>query len=194
MIKFFKEQPGMAVTALYIYMSIVGLIYQFFHLRRLGINVLDYASPSDFIMAFGKATPYILFMVVVHLLVLFKDLAFNQRHMDGETFWVRCKNTFFTTRSFEVISIIFVIPFAAMLIGNSKGTHIEAHVEIEIPGKIASEVSIPERLYLIETTGKYIFVSDGKRHYVVMRDKLSSYQVYSTNKSSKKDAASGASS
>jgi hypothetical protein len=48
--KWLEDNPGLVVSALYLALSAVGLLYQFFFFRRFQLNVLEFSDATDFLM------------------------------------------------------------------------------------------------------------------------------------------------
>lgn len=46
-----KEQPALLVSLMYLFASVIGLFYSWAFLRPFGINILQYAEISDFLLA-----------------------------------------------------------------------------------------------------------------------------------------------
>ena len=177
MIKFIKDQPGVFITLLYLYMSTIGLLYQYFHLSCFEINIFNYASSSDFLMAFGRAIPYVSALLIVHALVLIKDILFNQRHAEGNTFRERCINLISKTKGVEVILLALFLPLFSGYVGHLNGNTLSNHKKIFISSKVAEELNIPKEFYLIETTDKYMFISNQGKNFVIKTESLASFEV-----------------
>jgi hypothetical protein len=45
-----KDNPGLVLSSLYLLLSAIGVLYQFFFFRRFQFNVLEYSDASDFLM------------------------------------------------------------------------------------------------------------------------------------------------
>lgn len=45
-----KDNPGLCLTALYLFASVVGIVFHYLFLRRFGFNVLEFSEGSDFLM------------------------------------------------------------------------------------------------------------------------------------------------
>jgi hypothetical protein len=48
--RWLQENPGLVFTALYLALSVVGLLYQFLFFRRFQLNVLEFSDATDFLM------------------------------------------------------------------------------------------------------------------------------------------------
>lgn len=45
-----RDNPGLCLTALYLFASVVGIVFHYLFLRRFGFNVLEFSEPGDFLM------------------------------------------------------------------------------------------------------------------------------------------------
>ena len=45
-----KDNPGLGLTGIYLFASLVGVFFHFLFLRRFGFNVLEFSETSDFLM------------------------------------------------------------------------------------------------------------------------------------------------
>lgn len=48
---FFLDNPTLALTLLYLYVTAVGMLYSAVLYRKFGINIFDYAEIADFLLA-----------------------------------------------------------------------------------------------------------------------------------------------
>lgn len=48
--RWLQDNPGLVFTALYLTLSVVGLLYQFLFFRRFQLNVLEFSDATDFLM------------------------------------------------------------------------------------------------------------------------------------------------
>lgn len=48
--RWLQDNPGLVFTALYLALSVVGLLYQFLFFRRFRLNVLEFSDATDFLM------------------------------------------------------------------------------------------------------------------------------------------------
>ena len=174
---FLKNHPAITITVLYVYVSIVGLIYQYFHLESFGVNILHFSNTSDFFMSFGKATPFLFTLLIIHSLILIKDMLFYQRHIDNPKFITRCKILIVQTRHVEFWLVVAVLPVLAAFGGKIYGNNISAHSSILIDEKSAKLLNIPSKATFFDSTENYIFLADQNKRYVVKRDKLNSFEI-----------------
>lgn len=73
-----NEQPALLVSLLYLFASVIGLFYSWAFLRPFGINMLQYAEVSDFLLASIKE-PLTWGLVLVSVLSIQLDNALSRR-------------------------------------------------------------------------------------------------------------------
>lgn len=49
-----KSNPGLMITSLYIYLSTIGILYEYFIYRAFKINIIDFIEVNDLIVAAFK--------------------------------------------------------------------------------------------------------------------------------------------
>lgn len=81
----------MAITLTYLYLSFIGLTYQYFHLKSFDVSLFDFSNTNDYLLAFLKSVPFLLVLVILHFLLLVKDMLFNERLVPRGSFKERCK-------------------------------------------------------------------------------------------------------
>src|SRR5262245_33080546 len=45
-----KDNPALGLTVVYLFASVVGLVFHFLFLKRFGFNVTEFSETSDFLM------------------------------------------------------------------------------------------------------------------------------------------------
>jgi hypothetical protein len=170
------------ITLVYFYLSIVGLIYQYFHLKGFGVSVFDFSATQDYLIAFLKALPFLLGLLFIHFLFLIKDVIFNQKHASGETFRERCHAVLLASRNLEFALLLLSLPVSAWLAGDIRGDNINGHDLVKIDESTAKELSIGRSFYLFDTTQGYMFLADESSRVVVRRDVLGAVKVSGSNK------------
>lgn len=45
-----RDNPGLCLTLIYLFSSVVGMVFHFLFLKRFGFNVLEFSETSDFLM------------------------------------------------------------------------------------------------------------------------------------------------
>lgn len=186
--RYVYDHPGVVITLVYFYLSIVGLIYQYSHLKGFGVSVFDFSATQDYLIAFLKALPLLLGLLFIHLLILIKDVIFNQKHAPGETFRERCHAVLLASRNLELALLLLSLPVFAWLAGDIQGDNIEGHDLVEIDESTAKELGIGRPLYLFDTTQGYMFLADESSRVVVRRDVLGAVKVSGFNKTTQPNA------
>ena len=85
-LEFFREKPGIFVTLGYGYVSAVGAVYAWTLFSSLGVNILVYAEPGDFLLVAFKAPRAVLYALGVWLvpgLFLLVQLLINKWKVRG---------------------------------------------------------------------------------------------------------------
>lgn len=76
--QFAKENPSLALTLLYLMMSLIGLLFQSALLYRFGLNVLPYLEITDFLLS-ALTHPKVVAVLIVMLLGVFAMFSFERR-------------------------------------------------------------------------------------------------------------------
>ena len=50
-VKLLREQPALFLSLGYVFLTFVGMVYEWLLFQRFGVNVLDYADVGDFLLA-----------------------------------------------------------------------------------------------------------------------------------------------
>lgn len=182
----------MVITLVYFYLSIVGLIYQYFHLKEFGVSVFDFSATQDYLIAFLKALPFLLWLLFIHFLIVIKDVTFNQKRAAGDTFRERCHTLLLASRNLELALLLLSLPVFAWLAGDIQGDNIKGHDLIEIDESTAKELGVGRSLYLFDTTQDYMFLADESSRVVVRRDVLGAVKVRGFNKTTQPNAKASA--
>lgn len=182
----------MVITLVYFYLSIVGLIYQYFHLKGFGVSVFDFSATQDYLIAFLKALPFLLGLLLIHFLILIKDVIFNQKHAPGETFRERCRAVLVASRKLELAILLLSLPVFAWLAGDIRGDNIKGHDLVEIEESTAKELGIKGPLYLFDTTQGYMFLAAESSRVVVRREDLGALKISGFNKTMQPNAEASA--
>jgi len=190
--KYLIDHPGVVITLAYFYLSIVGLIYQYFHLKRFGVSLFDFSATHDYLIAFLKALPFLLALLFIHFLNLIKDVVFNQKYASGETFRERCHVVLLVSRNLEFALLLLSMPVFAWLAGDIQGDNIKGHDLVEIQESKAKELGIEGPMYLFDTSNEYIFLADEIKRIVVRRDHLKVLKVSTNNKTMQPKAKASA--
>lgn len=49
-----RDNPGLSLTMLYLFASVVGMVFHYLLLKRFGFNVLEFSETSDFLMVVAR--------------------------------------------------------------------------------------------------------------------------------------------
>ena len=128
-------------------------------------------------------------LVILHFLLLVKDILFNQRHASGGSFKERCKKLLWKSRKLEFLLILVAMPFFAGWIGNVRSDDIKGHGQIVIGEATAKKLGVRQTLYLFDTTQSYLFLVSESKRLVVKRDELDIFEIKSSNKSIQSNAS-----
>lgn len=186
--KYIHDHPGATITLLYFYLSFVGLIYQYYHLKAFGVSFFAFSTTSDYLVAFLKAMPLLLSLVFIYALIFVKDVIFNQKHAPGETFKERCYSLLLASRKIELVLLLLALPVFAWLAGDLRGKSLSGHGMIEIQASTAKDLGIDQTVYLFDTTYEYMFLANESSRFVLKRDKVLIFEVIGSNKSMQPNA------
>ncbi|MGI9236503.1 MAG: hypothetical protein ACR2QZ_03860 [Woeseiaceae bacterium] len=110
----FREHPALLVSSIYVAASAIGIFYSWAYLRQFGINVLNYAQISDFLIA-SLREPFTWLIVALAVGLVVLDNA-NSRRIErkGPGWWLRwygsSRYRFFN--DFTAIAIVLVLLYA----------------------------------------------------------------------------------
>mgnify|MGYP005870945009 CR=1 FL=1 len=182
----------MAITLVYFYLSFVGLIYQSSHLKAFGVSLFNFSTTSDYLVAFLKAMPFLLIFIFIHVLILVKDVIFNQKNAPGETFKERCYSLLIASRKLELVILILSLPVFAWMAGDLQGKGLSGHSLIKIHATSDENLGISQTVYLFDTTYEYVFLANESSRFVLKRDKVPILEVVGSNKSMQPKAEASA--
>jgi len=75
----FKSQPALIVTILYLYFSLIGLVYATSFFREFKINIIDYFSLTDFlIITISNPQIFLYCLFTIALILLFKTKIYSE--------------------------------------------------------------------------------------------------------------------
>lgn len=152
------EQPAFLVSVLYVFASVIGLFYSWSFLRPFGINMLQYAELSDFLLASIKE-PLTWALALLSVVLIQLDNAMSrgvQARKPG-----RLTRWYGTDRYRKLNYPVFVLLVAALLFA-----YADMKVQDVLDGeaevyevKLADDSS-PEPRVLLGTTVNFIFLYD----------------------------------
>lgn len=158
------EQPTFLVSVLYVFASVIGLFYSWCFLRPFGINMLQYAEISDFLLASIKE-PLTWVLTLLSLVVIQLDNVMSRRVQAREP--GRLLRWYGSDRYRKLNYPVFVMLVAAFLF---------AYADIKVQnvrdgGTEVYEVrladgSSPEPRVLLGTTVNFIFLYDPQSGHI----------------------------
>ena len=75
-VAYMAKNPTLLLTASYLLVSGLGLLYEFVLFSEFGINVLDYSDPADFILAaFKRPQALLSSLIIVATIVIYRAIA-----------------------------------------------------------------------------------------------------------------------
>jgi hypothetical protein len=178
-VEFFRNNPTLVLTLLYLYVTAIGLIYSWVLYRRFGINIFDYSEISDFLLAAFKNPLVFVYVGAQGVFVLLPWLRiFRKSSNTAEV--IRSRTTIRLS-----ISIIFlasvVIPSASAIITASSikgGEKTAVGVRYRSFSSSTGQVTEPG-LELIGATQKAVFFYDvdDKHTLVIPQSQIVSIEV-----------------
>ena len=84
-----REHPALAVTAVYVLASAVGMLFSWEFLLRFGINVFDFAQIGDFLIASLREPLTWLLVLLAILLVVFDNTMSRRWQKKERSVWMR---------------------------------------------------------------------------------------------------------
>ena len=172
-----KKHPTLAPTAVYVYLTIVGMFDAYRHFQPYGINVFEFAELNDFILAAFRTPASIVLVASVGLYIILNVLPYRKAY-DITSRWVRrehLKNSLFSQRSRSVFDtvlllIVFSTPFFAgsltnLLFSDCSPKSVTV-VYRGVNGHVGEDWS--RDVDLIGTTEKFIFFSDDEKCFLIV--------------------------
>lgn len=153
-----SQQPALVVSVLYLFASLIGLVYSWAFLRSFGINVLQYSEIGDFLLASLKE-PVIWLLVVLAVALVQGDSALSrvvERRSPGR--WMRWYVSERYRKVNYLVSALMVLAFLLVYADvNSEAVRDGGGDEVRV--ELADGSPAAQRV-LLGTTVNYIFVYD----------------------------------
>ena len=161
-----REHPALLVSGIYVFASLVGMLFAWSYLRQFGVNFFDYAQVSDFLLASLKE-PMTWVIVVLAVLMMVSDNALSRR-------WQQKKRVRFLRwygspryRSLNFLILFLVIAYLiqvyarvkADLTMGGRGTSVEV---------LAADAAAPREALLLGTTGQFLMLYDANTRRVTI--------------------------
>jgi hypothetical protein len=190
------RNPAAGATALYIWVSTVGSVYEWALLKAFGINVFDFAGPGDFLLAAFRQ-PYAIGLAILGLVFIDSSRWFDARVR--ARYKRKTQNPPYSSGIRRMIAVgmgrVFASPYSvvafvvfytllpagyfgteyARYLFASLPTGLGERVHIELVARGDSVVALPDSgTTLLATTSDFLFLyrSDTFRAYVVPRSSL----------------------
>jgi len=164
-----KQHPALALTLGYLFLTAVGMVYEFLFLRQFGLQIFDFADASDFLLVAFRQ-PLLLVFTLLSLLALVQIIRKHAKWMKKSERYRRLSDWFETKRwwwaverfcYFGIVLGYFVAfcadyaSWSAAAIRAGKGRRIEVELvsEANASGKQAAA-----KYLLLGTTSRYLIL------------------------------------
>lgn len=153
-----SEQPALVVSVLYLFASLIGLVYSWAFLRSFGINVLQYSEIGDFLLASLKE-PMIWLLVILAVTLVQGDSALSRGvQRRGPSRWMR----WYGSERYRTVNYLVsaVMVLAVLLVyADVSSEEVRDGGGDEVRVELADGSPATQRV-LLGTTVNYIFVYD----------------------------------
>lgn len=186
-----RDNPGLSLTMLYLFASVVGMVFHYQLLKRFGFNVLEFSETSDFLMVVAREP-----LTVALALLGVPFYVFYMKTTMGVSDWAKKKSAWMRStpekrrktldgmRRWRVwIQLLFIGVWAMAFvqfyslwrsrqIRAGEFRKVTVHYKTDSPN--ATGALRAEGLALLGTTSRYIFLYDpeAKRSEVVPLDSI----------------------
>lgn len=111
-----SEQPALLVSALYLFASVIGLFYSWAFMRPFGINMLQYAEISDFLLASIKEP--LTWVLALFSVVLIQLDNFVSRRVQARkpTRGFRWYSSWYGTEGYRRLNHLMIVVMAALFL------------------------------------------------------------------------------
>jgi hypothetical protein len=186
------NHPGLLITASYLIITAIGLVYDARLYAEFRINIAEYAETSDFLLAAARA-PLIILLSLLPLPLLFLLAWFDRwskrRFPRYAAFSRRSEQMVGGARRAQLVSRVFFVATYAILftmmyaervaedIKRGSGRRVQAELVTGMPGP--TELPI-----LLGTTAKFVFLyyPSARRTHVVPAENIARIVVNSTTR------------
>jgi hypothetical protein len=186
-----EGNPGLTLTVLYLFASVVGMVFHFLLLRRFGFNVLEFSETSDFLMVVARepltvalallGVPfYLVYMTAAmrvgrwarpHVAALRSTPEKRRKAMASMRRWRYLLQTAF----FGVWALVFVMSYSSWRASRIRAGEFRAvSVYYKTDSPRADGTFAVQGVALLGTTSKFVFLYDAttKRAEVVPLDAI----------------------
>lgn len=160
-----REHSGLALTLTYLFLIAVGMLYEWFLFRRLGLNILYYAEAADFLLVPFRE-PLVVFITILPL-PLYAIYIRGARWL-GRSLTRQQLNEGQLARHqriMNVVNVIAVVLWSVAFTAHFADARAEAIRSGESRAKITIELASEKRFVkgpLIGSTGQFFFVYDAQ--------------------------------
>lgn len=184
-----REHPGLLLTAGYLALTIIGLIYELWFFMYFRINILEYVETSDFLLA-ALRTPLVILLsllpVPLFWLLFQLNLWVRRRYPQYERWDRSMESRMFGTsvvRRF-VSRALFILIYATaftQIYAERVTDRIKAGRGREVRVELTTGAPFPSRTLLLGTTSKFVFLylPEAKRTHIIPIENLSRLVVSS---------------
>lgn len=184
-----REHPGLLLTAGYLVLTIIGLLYELWFFFYFRINILEYVETSDFLLA-ALRTPLVILLSLLPVPLAWLLFRLNhwarQKYPRYGAFDSRLENGLFGQSMAGRLASrsLFVLIYAAfftLLYAERVTDRIKAGHGREVRVELSSGAPFPSRTLLLGTTSKFVFLylPEAKRTHIVPIENVSRLVVSS---------------
>ena len=178
MSNYLKTHPNFAISMAYFYLSLCGLLYQYFLLKSFNINSLNFITLGDFFLSFIKSFQVLWLLILMYIINLIVDIYFYQKRIKERTNRLSfIKRFILILRQQQKIQLYLFIVFLPILSIMAATLDYGRKMQIEIDNTTSISLSIPIKSYIIDITERYVFLLDNTTTYVVRKEDLRSYKI-----------------
>lgn len=183
-----REHPGLLLTAGYLILTIIGLLFELRFFEFFQVNILEYVETSDFLLA-ALRTPLVIVLSILPLFIVWLLIRSNvwlRRRFPRYGSWDRRMEQKYFGRSAtrRIIWGFFIVMYADLftrLYADRLADRVKAGHGREVRVELTSGAPFPSRTLLLGTTSKFVFLylPDAKRTHIVPIDNVSRLVVSS---------------
>lgn len=164
--RFLRDQPALVVSVIYVFASMIGMVFSWDYLRQFGLNVFDFAQVSDFLIASLKE-PFTWFLVAIAIgLVAFDNAMSRKIEKKGVSrLWRWYGSSRYRSLNY-LTAILIVLLFLhgyAVLKAQKTMAGEAREVDVTLAGATASTTTL-----LLGTTGQFLFLYNAETRQVTV--------------------------
>ena len=159
----FKEHPTMLLTFCYFIITIIGVLYSYFFYKEFGINIIQFADLSDFLLASilePKSLIVFISLIIITILFYWFDNSLRKKYQGYGDFVAKKFKAKYTDPIGYFILLVFYTTFLVqhLAINNAKeiksGNTDDFIVRISDPG----EHKVEKTSALLGSSSRYIYL------------------------------------